>query len=470
VIRRFSTNFAVFSIFVDLIVITGTLWFTNLIRPALSVLPIIRIIKEPKEVPFEIYIIFPIVWVIILFSMSVYDGQKTLRVVDEYSAITIGSIYAGITMAGVLYLTFRDISRGYFVFFVIFAYLILMIWRSIARVFYRRRLIEKDYFRRILVIGAGPVGLDFQKRLEQYYKGNYTFLGFLDDSPQKQQNLSEVLGSVDFVAQKVKELEIDDVVITLPHRAYDRVSFIVKELTTLPVKIWVVPDFFHLVLHRATASEFAGLPMLDLRAPALNEYQRLIKRVFDVFVTLVVLIPGLPFIGLIALLIYIFDGRPIFFIQERVGENGRLFNIIKFRTMVRNADKLKAQAAIVNEDGQVIHKHRNDPRITFLGRLLRRFSFDELPQFFNILRGTMSWVGPRPELPKLVEKYDTWQRTRFAVPQGLTGWWQVNGRSDRPMHLNTEDDLYYVQHYSIWLDLFILIKSVWIVIRGKGAY
>jgi exopolysaccharide biosynthesis polyprenyl glycosylphosphotransferase len=470
VIRRFSTNFAVFSIFVDLLVITGTLWFTNLFRPALSALPILRLIKEPKDVPWEVYLIFPVVWVIILFSVSVYDGQKTMRVVDEYAAITLGSIYAGITMAGVLYLTYRDISRGYFVFFVIFAYLILIIWRAIARIFYRRRLIEKDYFRRILVVGAGPVGLDFQKRLDQFYKGNHKFLGFLDDSPQKQQNLKEVLGPVDDIATRVKELEIDDVVITLPHRAYDRISFIVKELTTLPVKIWVVPDFFHLVLHRAIASEFAGLPMLDLRAPALTEYQRLIKRVFDVFVTTIILIPGLPLIGLISLFIWIFDGRPILFKQERVGENGRLFTMFKFRTMVRDAEKLKEQAAIVTEDGQVIHKHRNDPRITFLGRILRRFSLDELPQFFNVMRGTMSLVGPRPELLELVEKYDTWQRTRFAVPQGLTGWWQVNGRSDRPMHLNTEDDLYYVQHYSIWLDYFILIKSVWIVLRGKGAY
>ncbi|MBK7451879.1 MAG: sugar transferase [Anaerolineales bacterium] len=118
----------------------------------------------------------------------------------------------------------------------------------------------------------------------------------------------------------------------------------------------------------------------------------------------------------------------------------------------------------------MIHKSRSDPRVTRVGRFLRRFSLDELPQFINVVRGDMSLVGPRPEMPHLVDKYQPWQRKRFAVPPGITGWWQVNGRSDRPMHLNTEDDLYYIQNYSILLDIQILIKTVWVVLFGKGAY
>ena len=117
-----------------------------------------------------------------------------------------------------------------------------------------------------------------------------------------------------------------------------------------------------------------------------------------------------------------------------------------------------------------MYKRPDDPRVTRVGRVLRRTSLDELPQLFNVLLGEMSLVGPRPELPNLVEKYELWQRKRFAVPQGMTGWWQVNGRSDKPMHLHTEEDLYYVQNYSIWLDLQILVKTVWVVLRRKGAY
>jgi lipopolysaccharide/colanic/teichoic acid biosynthesis glycosyltransferase len=164
------------------------------------------------------------------------------------------------------------------------------------------------------------------------------------------------------------------------------------------------------------------------------------------------------------------DGRPIFFRQMRVGENGRLFSMLKFRTMVRNAEQMQAAVARQDEHGNLVHKSKDDPRVTPVGRFLRRFSLDELPQLLNVVRGDMSLVGPRPEMPYLVEKYQPWQRKRFAVPPGMTGWWQVNGRGDRPMHLNTEDDLYYIDHYSIALDLQILLKTVWVVLIGRGSY
>ena len=144
--------------------------------------------------------------------------------------------------------------------------------------------------------------------------------------------------------------------------------------------------------------------------------------------------------------------------------------MIKFRTMVKNAEELRGQVEQTDADGNLVHKFKHDPRVTRVGRILRRFSLDEIPQIFNILNGTMSLVGPRPEMPYLVEKYQPWQRKRFSVPPGLTGWWQVNGRSDRPMHLHTEDDLYYIQNYSIWLDVQILVRTVWVVLIGKGSY
>jgi lipopolysaccharide/colanic/teichoic acid biosynthesis glycosyltransferase len=164
------------------------------------------------------------------------------------------------------------------------------------------------------------------------------------------------------------------------------------------------------------------------------------------------------------------DGGPIFYGSRRMGENGAEFDMRKFRTMRVGADREQTLYNQVDEAGNVLHKRPDDPRVTKVGGFLRRTSLDELPQLFNVLRGEMSMVGPRPELPWLVEKYSPWQRKRFSVPQGITGWWQINGRSDRPLHLHTEDDLYYIQNYSLWLDLLILWRTIPVVIRRRGAF
>jgi lipopolysaccharide/colanic/teichoic acid biosynthesis glycosyltransferase len=142
----------------------------------------------------------------------------------------------------------------------------------------------------------------------------------------------------------------------------------------------------------------------------------------------------------------------------------------KFRTMYAGAEAMQDQVTRVDENGDLIHKHADDPRVTRVGRWLRRTSLDELPQLFNILCGQMSLVGPRPEMPWLVDQYEPWQRKRFEVPQGLTGWWQISGRADKPMHLNTEDDLYYIRNYSVWMDLKILWMTVRVVVARRGAY
>lgn len=466
-IRRFSVNFAVLSIFVDIFTISVVLWVNVAIRPFLDEYLPVKPIPVAFDLPVVLYVAFPLVWIAIMASFSVYDGSKNLRVVDEFTSLTLSSMLAGIALAGILYLTYRDVSRALFVIFGLMSYLILLSWRVIVRPIYRQRNQAAERVRHVLIVGAGPVGIEVAKRLRlhEWQEHGLKGVGFLDDNPQKQSSPHvDVLGPVSAARQVVKEKHVDDVVVTLPLRAYARVDELAQALRDLPVRTWIVPDYFQVALHKARIADFAGVPMLDLRAPALNEYQRLVKRLFDVVVTVMLLIPALPLMGILALLIWIFNGRPILFKQKRAGENGRLFTVYKFRTMLPN------QVTKTDAQGNIIHKWRDDPRITPLGRFLRRFSLDELPQFFNILGGSMSLVGPRPELPELVEKYQPWQRERFAIPQGLTGWWQIHGRSDKPMHLHTEDDLYYVQHYSFWLDIQILIQTFWIVLRGKGAY
>jgi exopolysaccharide biosynthesis polyprenyl glycosylphosphotransferase len=324
--------------------------------------------------------------------------------------------------------------------------------------------------RLVLIAGAGEGGQQLSRQIRgQPYLG-LQVVGFLDDVPRYHTD-ALVLGSLGQVREVVQREKVDDVVIALPRSEDDRLNRLVAELHDLPVKVWIIPDYFSLALHRASVDEFAGIPMLDLRAPALSEYQRMLKRGFDILVTGVCLPFVLLIMGVIAVLIKLDSPGPVFYRQKRAGENGKVFEMIKFRSMVKDADRLRHLVEKVDEEGRLIqNKSAEDPRITRVGGFLRRTSLDEWPQLFNVLRGDMSLVGPRPELPYLVDRYELWQRKRFAVPQGMTGWWQINGRSDKPMHLHTEEDLYYVQHYSLWLDLQILFKTVWVVLRGKGAY
>ncbi len=468
--RRFSTNFALISILLDGFMIASALLISSLLRPTMSVFTFVKEINYPTPIPLELYVLFPLVWIGVNLLFSIYDGRRNFRAVDEFGATTLAAVLAGISMAGVLYLSYRDISRFLFLFFVGLAWLLLLFWRLLARLAFRWKLFKAIEHRNILILGAGEVGRRVQEQIQRQNGLGLKLVGLLDDDSEKLKSIPEVLGSLDRARDVIHHQSVDDVVIALPLSAHERLNQIVSELHDLPVRVWIIPDYFSLTLHKASVEEFAGLPMLDLRAPALSEYQRMIKRGFDLFVTILCLPLALPLSALIALLIRLDSPGPVTYNRKRVGENGKLFTMFKFRSMVDNAEGLQQQVARDDGNGNHIHKVRDDPRVTRIGRFLRRTSLDELPQIFNVLQGNMSLVGPRPEMPDLVEKYQLWQRKRFTVPQGITGWWQVNGRSDRPMHLHTEDDLYYVQHYSLWLDLQILLKTGWTVLRGRGAF
>jgi exopolysaccharide biosynthesis polyprenyl glycosylphosphotransferase len=468
--RRFSVNFAIFSMAFDATFVMCMLVVATYVRPFLSSLPFAAEFPQFLRLPIILYPVFAFAWVFILLLLNVYDGRKNVYITDEISSLTLGSILAGVALAGTLYLTYRDVSRLLFLFFVLICYLSMLSWRLIFRWVFRKLNGKAIQYRQVLIIGAGPVGRELQEKLTQHQYLGLHLVGFLDDDTAKRATQADILGSIRDTRKVISEKKIDDVVIALPRRAYERVNNLVTELHDLPVKVWVIPDYFHLALHRAVFDDFAGIPMLDLRAPALNDYQRMTKRAFDLLITFFCLLPALLLMGVIAILIKIEDHGPVLFKQKRVGENGRIFEMIKFRSMVIGADRMHQLVEQFDSTGKLIHKMPDDPRITRIGKFLRRTSLDEIPQIFNIIRGEMSLVGPRPELPYLVQMYEPWQHKRFAVPQGVTGWWQVNGRSDKPMHLNTEDDLFYVQNYSILLDIQILLKTVLVVLRGKGAF
>ncbi len=469
-LRRFSVNFAILSITLDIILTLLALQVAVWIRPYLPNAPYLVTVAT-YQIPLTIYLIVPLLWGAVFLLASVYDPQRNYKVVDELQNIVIATALSALIFAGILYLGYRDFSRYLLLTFVFFDVTLLIGWRLLTRLYFRR----SRYYtteRRVLIVGAGHTGQRVSAMVQKYDWAGLHIVGYLDDDPSKQEPALPILGTVKDARHVAETQKIHDIVIALPQRAYSKINELVVTLHDLPVNVRIVPDYFSLALYRASAEDFGGMPMINLRDPALNDIQRMIKRLFDLTVGSLLALLALPFLLCVALAVK-WDSKgkgSVFFRQERLGENGRTFRMYKFRTMIPNAEKMQAQMSTIDENGHLIFKRPNDPRVTKIGRILRKSSLDELPQLLNVLKGDMSLVGPRPELPLLIDQYEIWQRKRFAVPQGMTGWWQVNGRSDKPMHLNIEDDIYYVQNYSLWMDIYILLKTPWVVLRGKGAY
>ena len=455
----------------DISAVIFGLRFSVEIRPWLNRLPnVIPLAMDAVFLPPLLYFFFPTIWVLVFSVFAMYDGKKYLRVVDEFAALSLATFVASISAAGILYLSYRQVSRALFLFFVALVYLLFLSWRVLVRLYFRMKKDRPNGQRRVVVVGIGPLGQKVGKQIGRRDVETLTLVGYVDDGYGTADDSTALLGDKETIREVVTQNNITDVVVALPHSAYQQLGDLIQRLDDMPVRIWIALGFFDLALYRTAIEDFVGIPMLDLRASAIDDYQLLIKRGFDLVLGLLLLILMLPAMGLIAMLILLDDGRPILFKQKRVGENGRLFEMYKFRTMVSDAEQLQRHVTIRDGAGNEIHKFRDDPRVTRIGGLLRRFSLDELPQFLNVLKGDMSLVGPRPEMPYLVEKYQPWQRKRFAVPPGITGWWQVSGRSDKPMHLHVEDDLHYINNYSVFLDIQILMRTLWVVLVGKGAY
>jgi len=470
VLRRFSVNYAIFSVFVDAVCVAAAAAASSALRPLLSAFSLFAPMPGPITLPPALFLVFPISWVAVLASLSLYDGKRYIRAVDEFSALTLASLLAGISLAGVLYLSFREVSRAQYLLFVTLGYGLLLAWRIVARMGFRlKRQRTSELARRVLIVGCGPLGRMVESRLQGDAARDLSLLGFVDDRVAEGYP-GTLLGATSDLAELVASRQVTDIVIALPPHFYERIRDAVATVSDLPVKVWIALGFYDLALYRTVTEDFAGLPLLDLRASALDDYERFVKRAFDLVFGAAALIVLFPLLLISALAVWIGDHGPVFFLQDRVGENGRVFRMLKLRTMIPDAPPTPQQSTVDVAPGANVHKRRDDPRVTAAGRFLRRFSLDEIPQLVNVLRGEMSLVGPRPELPPLVQQYEPWQRQRLAVPPGMTGWWQVTGRSDKIMHLNTEDDMYYVRNYSIWLDVQILVRTIWVVLLGRGAF
>lgn len=467
-LKRFSTNLMLALLISDLLLTELALYLASYVRPRLSWGASLTY-GQAHLSPY-VYLMVAVIWGATFLVLSVYDAKRTLRAIDEIQTAFVATSMATLIFAGALYLSFRQVSRLLFIYFFALDLVFLLALRVFLRLAFKLLNGRSRQSRRVLIVGAGDVGQKVAGMIREYAWTGLELVGYLDDDPAKFDNGLPVLGTLSEAQHVVQAYNVDEVIIALPLRAHAQLATLVQSLQETTANIRVVPDFFAMALFQAKVEDFGGMPLIGLRVPALSAFDRLIKRAFDLIVGSILLLFSLPWMALIAIVIQLDSPGPAIFKQERVGENGRLFLMYKFRTMVDGAERMQEQVNEVDGEGHIIHKKPDDPRVTRVGRFLRRTSLDELPQLFNVLKGEMSLVGPRPELPWLVERYEPWQRMRFTVPQGITGWWQVNGRSNKLMHEHTEEDIFYIKNYSLLLDIRILWKTIGAVLKREGAY
>lgn len=475
--KRFSVNYLVLLFLIDAVIVQLSLLIAFRLR---FIIPLGQVvlpdwIEEHIYVPnLSMHISIGLLWFTLFLFFSCYTPRRIILWFDEFQRLLLAHTVAALSLTGLLYLANIPLLRLVFAYFYVITLVMLIGYRVLLRLWHRFYHDSSASVARILVVGAGSIGRELVIEFERQQWPGIEFVGFLDNDRSK---IGEtvaglpVLGTLEQVSQQIHQHNVDEVIVALPRDAHIDLVTLTRRLSELPVRLRVVPDYFDLAFHGATIENLGGFPLIGLRDPAIDEFQRFAKRLMDILLSFLGLVIVSPLLALIALLIKLEDNGPVLYTAYRVGENGRLFNMLKFRSMIVNAEQMQLTINHIDkESGDIHHKSPEDPRITKVGQFIRKTSLDELPQLINVLRGDMSLVGPRPELPWLVDDYELWQRKRFAVPQGITGWWQINGRSDNLMHLHTDQDLYYIQNYSLWLDIQILWRTIGVVLRGRGAY
>ncbi len=417
-----------------------------------------------------------VVLLILTFAQSgVWRRRRGEFWIDEMSRL----IYA--TAAGIalmMAVTFFFQPSPFSRLMLLWALVFIVLGIGLARLT-RRWLLALLYQRnkrvdRVLVIGSGEAGRGVIRTLLARPDLGYRAIGYLDDGTGENNiGLGRIphLGSCDDVeAVLQKHADLHAVFIVLPGEMNQEILSLLRICQTHNVQAHVVPDLLQLSLNRVEFNNMAGIPMLSVREVGINRVQYLLKRLLDLTLVTIGAVPALLAMGLISLAIRLDSAGPIIYSAERVGRNGRRFKMYKFRSMVADAEQQKEALAHLNEADGPIFKIKDDPRLTRVGRFIRRTSLDELPQIYNVFAGNMSLVGPRPPLPEEVAQYKLWHQQRLSVIGGITGLWQVSGRSDLTFDELCLLDIYYIENWSLALDIRILLQTIPHSLFGKGAY
>ncbi len=417
-----------------------------------------------------IFIFWAILIVLLFFHYGLYETRRELTYLDEAVLVLKALFYATLPAAGaVFFLQVKIFSRLVFAQNVLALVLCLTLWRMGKRCLVRRRVARGFNNRNVLILGAGKVGQALAREIAgQPYLG-LEVVGFLDDHPERADPGLKILGGTGDFEEVVRREFVDEVLISIPSER-DLTARLITDARRLKKSIRVVPDLLSLGMEGIKASQLGQIPLLEYYGKALHGADLFLKRSFDIAVAFFSLLLFSPLLILIAAAIRIDSRGPIIYVSRRNGKKGKLFKFYKFRTMVQGAEEMLESLRPLNETDGPVFKIRNDPRVTRVGRFLRRYSLDELPQLWNVLKGDMSLVGPRPPTPDEVARYPDWQLKRLEIRPGITCLWQVKGRSDLSFREWMKYDLFYIENWSFWLDIKILLRTFLVVLKGQGAY
>jgi exopolysaccharide biosynthesis polyprenyl glycosylphosphotransferase len=417
-------------------------------------------------------------WVVVarLYGLYSQDDRRTNHTtVDE-----VANIFHMVTVSTWLFFAFTWLTGvahpavPKLLLFWALAATLLPVLRTGARA---RARSSVNFLQNAVIVGAGDVGQSVAEKLLRHPEYGINLVGFIDSEPREQRpSLAHltILGPPERLHSVIEALDVERVIIAFSRDSHERVLELIRSLKDSFVQIDIIPRFFELIGPGVGISAVEGVPVLGLPPRALGLSSRVLKRSMDVAVSAVLLLLLLPALLVVVVLIKLDSRGPAFFRQPRVGAGGREFSIVKLRTMVAGADDQKHALAHLNKHASGdarMFKIPDDPRVTRIGRLLRRVSLDELPQLFNVLCGTMSLVGPRPLIPSEDEHVENWGRSRLDLKPGMTGLWQVLGRSDIPFEEMVRLDYLYVTSWSLWRDLRLLCATAPAMFKGgKGAY
>jgi exopolysaccharide biosynthesis polyprenyl glycosylphosphotransferase len=424
-----------------------------------------------------------LIWGALLLSSGQYRSHRTVPIVEEATELLRVCIAGAVVFTLIIFALRLDaklladdqISRSWIALFVVLSGVLLLVEKLAIRLTARYVRLHGLNYRTVLIVGTNSTALEIADSFFAHRFWGFKVLGFVanggDGAEQHPAAIGglPVLGTLADIPRIVDGNPVDDVIFAITRRDLDRMEDLFLSLQEQGIRTRFAMDFFPHTRAQVQLEEIEGMPLLTFSTTPTSHLKLMFKRVVDVGIAVGVLVLALPVIGLISLVIKISSSGSVLFRQTRCGLNGRSFTLYKFRTMVEGAEERRRELQHLNEMNGPVFKVRADPRVTVFGRFLRKFSLDELPQLWNVLRGDMSLVGPRPPIPEEVAQYQRWQRRRLSMKPGLTCLWQISGRNELDFDRWMELDLEYIDSWSPMLDLKILVKTIPVVLSGRGA-